>query len=317
MTAVLEAQGLSKTYGARFPKREAFDALTDMSFDVRPGEIFAFLGPNGAGKTTTINLLLGFLNPTRGECRLFGLDPRERHARENVGYLPENYAFYPAFTAPVLLNYFGRLQGMPAHERSKHIDELLERVDLMEARRRPVGKYSRGMRQRLGIAQALLNRPKLLILDEPTSGFDPIGRYMVRDLLVELKQSGVSIFLCSHILSEVEAICDRVVILDRGRTVRQGTLDSVLGSGRGFEIVFRDPADTVTAELTARGITVETLENGTRIASNDEAEAQRLLDLIRGAGGVIVRYQAIGRSLEETFIQDIAGRHARPQEKAT
>ena len=317
MTPLLEAHGLSKTYGPRFPKREAFDALSDMSFEVRPGEIFAFLGPNGAGKTTTINLLLGFLNPTRGECRLFGLDPRERRAREQVGFLPENYAFYPAFNAPTLLNYFGRLQGIAAPERAKRINELLERVDLTEARRRPVGKYSRGMRQRLGIAQALLNRPKLLILDEPTSGFDPIGRNMVRDLLMELKQSGVSIFLCSHILSEVEAICDRVVIIDRGRTVRQGTLESVLSSGRGFEIVFRDPSGSVFAELAARGVSSEELENGRRVTVNDETEAQRLLDLIRASGGIIVRYQAIGRSLEETFIQDIAGRHARAQEKVS
>ncbi len=317
MTPLLQANGLSKTYSARFPKRDSFDALSDMTFDVRPGEIFAFLGPNGAGKTTTINLLLGFLNPTRGECRLFGLDPRERRAREQVGFLPENYAFYPAFTAPTLLNYFGRLQGIPAPERLKRIDELIERVDLTEARRRPVGKYSRGMRQRLGIAQALLNRPKLLILDEPTSGFDPIGRYMVRDLLSELKQSGVSIFLCSHILSEVEAICDRVVIIDRGRTVREGTLASVLGTGRGFEIVFRDASGDVSRDLAARGTAIEELENNRRIAVNDEAEAQRLLDQIRAGGGVIVRYQAIGRSLEETFIQDIAGRHTRAQEKVS
>ncbi len=317
MTPLLEANGLSKTYSARFPKREAFAALSDVSFDVHPGEIFAFLGPNGAGKTTTINLLLGFLNPTRGECRLFGLDPRERRAREQVGYLPENYAFYPAFKAPTLLNYFGRLQGIPAPERKRRIDELLERVDLTEARGRAVGKYSRGMRQRLGIAQALLNQPKLLILDEPTSGFDPIGRHMVRDLLMELKQRGVSIFLCSHILSEVEAICDRVVIIDRGRTVRQGTLESVLGTGRGFEIVFRDPSGEVLRALTASGAALEQLENAHRITADDEAVAQRVLDQIRAAGGIIVRYQAIGRSLEETFIQDIAGRHAQLQQKVT
>ena len=317
MTPLLEANGLSKTYGRRFPRRETFDALSDMSFEVRPGEIFAFLGPNGAGKTTTINLLLGFLNPTRGNCRLFGLDPRERRAREQVGFLPENYAFYPAFKAPTLLNYFGRLHGIPAPERRKRIDELLERVGLADARGRAVGKYSRGMRQRLGIAQALLNRPKLLILDEPTSGFDPIGRYMVRDLLTELKQSGVSIFLCSHILSEVETVCDRVLIIDGGRAVKQGTLDSVLGSGRGFEVIFRDSSGSVSAELAARGVSSEELENGRRVTVSDEADAQRLLDLIRAGGGIIVRYQAVGRSLEETFIQEIAGQQARTQQKVS
>jgi ABC-2 type transport system ATP-binding protein len=206
MTAVLEARGLSKTYTSRFPRRESFTALSDVSFEVRRGEILAFLGPNGAGKTTGINLLLGFLRPTSGEGRLFGLDPNNPRARSRLGYLPENYAFYSAFTGPAVLNYFGRLCGIARPERKQRIDELMERVGLAEARRRPVGKYSRGMRQRLGIAQALLNRPELLILDEPTSGFDPLGRLMVRDLLTELKTAGVSILLSSHILSEVEQV---------------------------------------------------------------------------------------------------------------
>jgi len=283
MTAVLEARNLTKTFAARFPRREAFTALSDVTFDVSAGEVFAFLGPNGAGKTTTLNLLLGFLTPTSGECRLFGLDPHDHRARSQVGFLPENYAFYPSFTAPLLLNYFARLLGVPKAERRKRIDDLIERVGLGDARRRPIGKYSRGMRQRLGIAQALLNQPRLLILDEPTSGFDPIGRHMVRDMMLDLKSAGVSIMLSSHILSEVEAVCDRVVIIDRGRIVKQGTLRDVLGESRGFEIVFRDERDALTG--LREGGKVDASEGGYRLIVEDEADAQRYIDDIRAAGG--------------------------------
>lgn len=251
MSAVLEARGLSKTYTSRFPRRESFAALTDVSFEVRAGEILAFLGPNGAGKTTGINLLLGFLTPTRGEGKLFGLHPNDPRARARLGYLPENYSFYSAFTAPTLLNYFGELAGIPRPERRRRIEVLLQRVGLSDVRSRPVGKYSRGMRQRLGIAQALLNNPELLILDEPTSGFDPLGRLMVRDLLFDLKKAGASILLSSHILSEVESVCDRVLILNHGRVVREGLLDDVLRRGsaasRTLEEVF---IEDVTAGAT-------------------------------------------------------------------
>lgn len=310
MSVVLEARGLGKTYVSGFPKRISFTALNDVSFVVHPGEIFAFLGPNGAGKTTAINLLLGFLRPTQGEARLFGLDPSDRRARERVGYLPENYAFYSAFTAPALLHYFGRLHGIPAPERATRINSLLERVGLAEARDRAVGKYSRGMRQRLGIAQALLNRPELLILDEPTSGFDPVGRLMVRDLLTDLKRSGASIFLSSHILSEVESICDRVIILDRGRVIRHGTLDEVVGRGSGFEVVYRDTTGSVAERMRDKGIVAEKADDCVRVVINDEADAQRALDEIRAGGGVIVRYQLVGRSLEDAFIEGVKARSA-------
>jgi ABC-2 type transport system ATP-binding protein len=287
VTPVLEARGLTKTYVSRFPRRD-FTALDDVTFEVQRGEILAFLGPNGAGKTTAINLLVGFVKPTRGEPRLFGGDPADPRSRSRLGYLPENYAFYASFTAPVLLHYFGQLGGVPRIERVQRIDALLGRVGLADARDRPIGKYSRGMRQRLGIAQALLNNPELLILDEPTSGFDPLGRLMVRDLLVDLKRAGASILLSSHILSEVEAICDRVVILNRGRVVREGILGDVLGRGAGFEVVFRD----------ANG-------KESMIVLESEGDAQRVLDDVRRAGGVVVRYRPVGRSLEEVFLEGV------------
>ncbi len=312
MSAVLEARGLSKTYTSRFPRRESFAALTDVTFEVRPGEILAFLGPNGAGKTTGINLLLGFLTPTSGEGRLFGLDPSDPRARARLGYLPENYSFYAAFTAPTLLRYFGKLIGIPNPECARRIDEVLHRVGLADVRTRPVGKYSRGMRQRMGIAQALLNNPELLILDEPTSGFDPLGRLMVRDLLIDLKNAGASILLSSHILSEVESLCDRVVILNRGRIVREGALDEVLGRGGGFEIVFRDAGGAIASKLRARGWSPETKDEESRIVVANEADAQRALDDLRAEGGVVVHYRATARSLEEVFLEDVSARDSTP-----
>jgi len=169
-----------------------------------------------------------------------------------------------------------------------------------------VGKYSRGMRQRLGIAQALLNQPELLILDEPTSGFDPLGRRMVRDLLFELKRAGASILLSSHILSEVESICDRVVILNQGRVTRHGSLDDVLGEGRGFEITFRDPDGVAAESLRARGITPKSDGERWRAVVRDELDAQEALDVIRRGGAVVERYDVVGRTLEDVFIEEVA-----------
>ncbi|HEX5132787.1 MAG TPA: ABC transporter ATP-binding protein [Candidatus Krumholzibacteria bacterium] len=303
----VQANGLGKTFTSRFRAAASFTALDDVTFEVQPGEILAFLGPNGAGKTTTINLLMGFLTPTRGEARLFGFSPSDQRARTRLGFLPEHYAFYSFLSARRLLHYFGRLHGIEKGERTRRVDDLLEKLGLTEARDRAVGKYSRGMRQRVGIAQALINRPELLILDEPTSGFDPVGRRMVRDLLLELKQQGTAVFLSSHILSEVESICDRVIIIDRGRIVRQGTLEEVIAGSRGVEMTFRDDGGAVAAALQALGLSP--VEPG-RVVAVDEATGQRALDAVRGAGGVVTGYKAASRTLEEVFIQDITGKDA-------
>jgi ABC-2 type transport system ATP-binding protein len=299
---LVHASGLGKTFSGGF-RRGAFTALGEVSFEVQSGEILAFLGPNGAGKTTTINLLMGFLSPTRGNVRLFGFDPSDRRARARLGFLPEHYAFYPFLSAERLLHYFGRLHGIETGERTRRVNDLLDRLGLSDARGRAVGKYSRGMRQRVGIAQALINQPELLILDEPTSGFDPVGRRMVRDLLLDLKRQGTAVFLSSHILSEVESICDRVIILDRGRVVRQGTLEDAIAGSRGVEISYRDDTGNAVAGLNALG-----LAPGTGVVTApDEAVGQRALDVIRSAGGVITGYKAGARTLEEVFIQDITG----------
>jgi ABC-2 type transport system ATP-binding protein len=303
----VSATGLGKTYASRGRNPSSFAALGEVSFEVRPGEILAFLGPNGAGKTTTINLLMGFLTPSRGEARLFGFPPSDARARARLGFLPEHYAFYPFLSAAKLLHYFGRLHNIERVERTRRVDELLYKLGLTEAGDRAVGKYSRGMRQRVGIAQALINQPELLILDEPTSGFDPVGRRMVRDLLLDLKRQGTAVFLSSHILSEVESICDRVIIIDRGNIVRQGTLDEVVAGARGVEVTFRDDSGAAAERLHALGMT---LSEAGSVSAPDEAAAQAALDAIRATGGIVTGYKPATRSLEEVFIQDITGADA-------
>jgi ABC-2 type transport system ATP-binding protein len=282
------------------------DAVADLNLEVRRGEIFAFLGPNGAGKTTTINLLMGFLQPTRGRVALFGSNPNDRRVRARLGYLPENYAFHSFLTAPALLNFFGRLFRLSARERRERIERLLQQLGLWEARNKKIGQYSRGMRQRLGIAQALLNEPDLLILDEPTSGFDPFGRRMVRDLLLGLKQRGASIFLSSHILSEVETICDRVAIINRGRLVKQGTLPDVVGAQMGYEITFTGPASSIVPRLREMGGEVTLHHEQMKVVAKDEELAQAVVDAIRAGGGRLKAFVPATRTLEEVFLDFVS-----------
>lgn len=223
--------------------------------------------------------------------------------RAPIGYLPEHHAFYSFLTATQLLNFFGQLMGIPARERRQQIEQRLRRVGLWDARNRKIATYSRGMRQRLGIAQALLGEPALLILDEPTSGFDPLGRRAVRDLLLELKQAGTSIFLSSHILSEVEAVCDRVAIINRGRLVQCGTLDAVIGAQAGYQIAFTDPTEAAAPRLRQMSLNITQDEDLFHVFVGDEALAQTVLDTIRSHGGLLRSFIPKTRTLEEVFLQ--------------
>lgn len=303
--AVIEINNIAKTFTSGYFKKSAFQAVADLSFAVEPGEIFAFLGPNGAGKSTTINMIMGFLQPSRGKIAVFGAAPGERSARARIGYLPENYAFYTFLTAPKLLNFFGRLFQIPERERKQRIEELLHKLGLWEARNLTIGKFSRGMRQRVGIAQALLNNPELLVLDEPTSGFDPVGRRMVRDLLMEVKKRGTSIFLCSHILSEVEDICDRVVIIKRGKVIQQGALSEIVGAHSGYEITFTDPTGAIAAQLKTLGLAANPAEELMQTATDDEALAQRAVDVIRAYDGTLKAFTPRTRTLEDVFLNTV------------
>ena len=203
-------------------------ALKGLNLSVRAGEVFGFLGPNGAGKTTTMNVLLGFVRATSGTARLFGVDVREPIARQRIGYLPELTYYYKFLTAEELLRFYARLFQIPGDETERRIDRLLKLVELEPARKRAIKTYSKGMQQRIGIAQALINEPDLLILDEPTSGLDPIGRMKVRELIQRLNSEGKTIFFSSHELGEVETVCNRVAILHQGELKVEGRVQDLV-----------------------------------------------------------------------------------------
>lgn len=203
-------------------------AVRGLSVGIFPGEVFGFLGPNGAGKTTTMNVLLGFVPPTSGEAYLFGVNVREPVARQRIGYLPELTYYYKFLTAEEILRFYARVFGIPRAEADRRIDAVLKLVELGDARKRRLKTYSKGMQQRVGLAQALINNPDLLILDEPTSGLDPLGRMKVREIIQRLKNEGKTVLFSSHELGEVETVCDRVAILNRGRLMEEGAVDELV-----------------------------------------------------------------------------------------
>ena len=219
---VIEIKNLCVTYPARGSREPNRSAVKNLDLAVRPGEVFGFLGPNGAGKTTTMNVLLGFVNATSGAAYLFGANVREPIARQRIGYLPELTYYYKFLSAEELLRFYARIFGLPKAEAERRIDAVLKLVELEFARKRPIKTYSKGMQQRVGLAQALINDPDLLILDEPTSGLDPIGRMKVREIIERLKNEGKTVFFSSHELGEVETVCDRVAILHQGELKVEG-----------------------------------------------------------------------------------------------
>jgi ABC-2 type transport system ATP-binding protein len=239
MQTILETRDLRVEFKAQSPSRGTKVAVNNLNLKVQAGEVFGFLGPNGAGKTTTMNVLLGFINATSGSAYLFGVNVCEPIARQRIGYLPELTYYYKFLTAEELLRFYGRIFGIPSRSLGKRIDELLKLVELEHARKRPIKTYSKGMQQRVGLAQALINDPDLLILDEPTSGLDPIGRMKVREIIQRLKQMGKTVFFSSHELGEVETVCDRVAIVNEGRIKEEGRVaDLVQKHNTNLENIF-------------------------------------------------------------------------------
>jgi ABC-2 type transport system ATP-binding protein len=226
--AVVEIETLTKDFHVGFWKKRPIRALDNLSLQVQKGEIFGFLGPNGAGKSTTLKLLMHLLHPTSGKARILGKPVDSVAMRQAIGYLPENPYFYDYLTPEELLNYVGRLFGFRQPGLSRKVDTLLQSVGLAEARSLQLRKFSKGMVQRIGIAQAILNDPEIVFLDEPMSGLDPLGRMEVRRIITSLKARGVTVFFSSHILPDVEAICDRVAILNRGKLQQIGALEEIL-----------------------------------------------------------------------------------------
>jgi ABC-2 type transport system ATP-binding protein len=228
MNVILKTEKLRVEFTSREFRCTTKVALQSLDLEVKEGEVFGFLGPNGAGKTTAINVLLGFVPPTRGAASLFGIDVRQPIARQRIGYLPEMTYYYKFLTAEELLRFYARIFGLARSEADKRIDHLLQLVELEPARRRPIKSYSKGMQQRVGLAQALINNPDLLILDEPTSGLDPLGRMKVREIIQRLKNEGKTVFFSSHELGEVETVCDRVAIINQGELKALGRVSDLV-----------------------------------------------------------------------------------------
>ena len=225
--AVVEIRNLFVTYRGRGTGQPDRQAVKGLTLTVQSGEVFGFLGPNGAGKTTTMNVLLGFVNASEGEASIFGVNVREPIARQRIGYLPELTYYYKFLTAEELLRFYARIFGISRAETERRIDAVLKLVELEAARKRAIKTYSKGMQQRVGLAQALINDPDLLILDEPTSGLDPIGRMKVREIIQRLKNEGKTVFFSSHELGEVETVCDRVAILHEGELKVEGRVNDL------------------------------------------------------------------------------------------
>ena len=252
MEAIIKTTNLRVEYRALNGAQGRKIAVKDLNLSVCAGEVFGFLGPNGAGKTTTMNVLLGFVNATAGEAFLFGVNVREPIARRRIGYLPELTYYYKFLTAEELLRFYARIFGLRRSEADQRIDRLLNLVELESARKRPIKTYSKGMQQRVGLAQALINDPDLLILDEPTSGLDPLGRMKVREIIQRLKDEGKTVFFSSHELGEVETVCDRVAIIHQGELKVEGRVAELTETHQAnleqiFLKIIGYQADTMTA----------------------------------------------------------------------
>lgn len=303
MAKALDIRGLAKTYRTGF-RRRLVEALKGLDLTVEEGTIFGFVGPNGAGKSTTIKLLVGLCAPTRGTAEILGRPISNAHCREAIGYLPENPAFHDFLRPLEVLELLGRLSGLAGPDLRRRAEEKLELVGLAHARDLTVRKFSKGMVQRLGLAQAILHDPPLLILDEPMSGLDPLGRKDVRDLIVELRRRGKTIFFSTHILNDVEAVCDRVGMVMRGRLVREGALNQLLdGSVRSVELRCTQLGQEELGALRASAIGASPNPEGHTLRFRDLAAANAALPRILAAGASVLSVQPISESLEETFVR--------------
>lgn len=303
MESAIKIEGLTKEYLNKATNKMV-RAVDELHLEVYQGEIFGFLGPNGAGKTTTIKMLLGLIFPTKGDAWIFGKPIGDVSVKRQIAYLPESPYFYEYLTGRQVLDFYARLFGIPAAERKKKVDALLDMVGLSRDGDKTLRNYSKGMLQRIGVAQALINDPILLFLDEPTSGLDPMARLEIRDLIIRLKQQGKTVFLSSHQLLEVELICDRVSILNRGKLLKAGRLEDLLPSGR-VEIVAENVDDGTVEKIRALGGHVQRADGRVVVQQPDDASVNKVLDIIRGANGTIRTLVPQRRTLEELFVATI------------
>jgi ABC-2 type transport system ATP-binding protein len=304
----IETTELTKDFAVGFWRKRPRRVLDKLSLQVEAGEVFGFLGPNGAGKTTTLKLLLQLVFPTSGEARILGRPPGDVDAKRRFGYLPENPYFYDYLTAEELLTYFGGLHGLQGAELARRVSALLDEVGIGGERRLQLRKFSKGMLQRVGIAQALVNQPELVILDEPMSGLDPLGRRDVRSLILRLRDRGCTVFFSSHVLSDAAALCSRVAILAKGRMVAGGRLSEILAFGiRGWELVVADVRDEVIAKHKARISRSSPIGGGRfmlELPVGTPPEA--LLSELIADGGRLVSINPLRETLEDFFVEKVA-----------
>jgi ABC-2 type transport system ATP-binding protein len=306
--SVVEIDNLQKDYEVGFWRKKKVRALDGLSLSVNAGEIFGFLGANGAGKTTTLKLLMRLIFPTGGSAKILGHDISDVSMHSRIGYLPENPYFYDYLSALEFLKFCGEIFGLSKAERSARATMLLSRVKLDESKwNTQLRKFSKGMLQRVGLAQALVNNPEVVFLDEPMSGLDPIGRREVRDLIAELRAEGKTVFMCSHILSDIEVLCDRVAILKKGRLANIGYLNElrqqVAGQNLVEVIVSGTDEATLRTHLPANNeFQVTSIPGGVRIELEDESNVDSVLAALRKCGGKLLTVQPLRQSLEEFFV---------------
>ena len=302
---VIEITNLTKDYEVGFFRKRRVRALDGLSLSIDPGQIFGFLGANGAGKTTTLKLLMRLIFPTTGSAQILGHDIRDVSMHQRIGYLPENPYFYDYLTAREFLDYCAQIFGFPQPVRKKRAADLLARVKLDEKRwDTQLRKFSKGMLQRVGLAQSLVNDPEIVFLDEPMSGLDPVGRREVRDLIAALRDEGKTVFMCSHILSDIEVLCDRVAILKKGRLAQVGYLDELRrkteGPNRMEVMATGTDANSLRKHLSNADIAPT--PRGLRIEITSEDEIEKVIAALRKAGGKIISIQPVKQSLEELFL---------------
>ena len=301
--SAIRIENLSKTYKTAFGKNET-SAVTLLNLEVKQGEVFGLLGPNGAGKTTTIHVLLNLIRPTNGAAFLFDRPVTETDIHRRIGYLPESVNLHTYYRGRALLNFYASLSGVPIEERESRVTAVLKLLDLEDAADKQVSKYSKGMAQRIGVAQAMLHDPDLLILDEPTSSLDPVGRNQFRELLLDLKRRGKTILISSHILSEVESVCDRVAILENGSLKRVGTLQE-LSSGGSTRLVVKEIPGNVMNALAATPAQVTWFQGQVTIGCPDDGVRQTVEDLLQENNVEILSKESEAQSLNEIFFSAI------------
>jgi len=299
-TAAIEIENLTKDYPFGFLHLKKRTSLEGLTMSVENGEVFGFLGPNGAGKSTTIKLLMGLIFPTAGTARILGKPISDISMHADIGYLPEQPYFYDYLTAAELLDYFARFHDLSAQERKARVDLMLKKVGLETARKIQLRKYSKGMLQRVGLAQAILHDPKVVILDEPMSGLDPVGRREVRDIILELKQAGKTVLFSTHILSDAETLCDRVGVIVGGKLRGVGAPDEIVGiKAQGMEILF----EYTGASDALRGLLSKATQTGTRYRMQvSESGLYATMQQLCGAGAKVLSVSQVRATLEEYFM---------------